>query len=82
MPRIERVSVCCQPQGLASGAFEVPGAVTVLFVVGRDAFGEGISMDTEHYGRLRKVLSVFGERLLYIELFKLPDRFVEEDMAF
>ena len=78
----------CQPRRLsgrvlrlAGGAFEDAGAVAVLFFVGRDAFREGISVDSEHYGRLRKVLLVFGECFLYVELLKLPDRFVQEDVA-
>ena len=57
-------------------------AVAVLFFVGGDAFGERVSVDSEHHRRLRQVLSVFCEGFLYIELLKLPDRLIQEDMTF
>lgn len=56
-------------------------AVPVLFFVGGDAFRQGVAVDSQHDGRLREMLFVPGEGLLYIELLKLADGFVEEDVA-
>lgn len=67
---------------LPGGALVGAGAVAVLLFVGGDAFGQRVSMDAEHDGRLGKVLFVPGEGLLYIELLKFPNRLVEEDVAF
>ena len=67
--------------GLPGGALVGTGAVAILLVVGSDAFCEGISMDSEHDGRLRQVLFVLRQRLLYIELLKLADGFVKEDVT-
>ena len=39
-------------------------------------------MNSEDDGRLREMLLVTGERLLYIELFKLAHRFIKKDVAF
>lgn len=58
------------------------GAVAVLLFVGGDAFGQRVPVDAEHDGRLREVLFVPRERLLYIELLKFSNRLVEEDVAF
>ena len=77
-----RLSTVEGKQGLACGALEGAVAVPVLFFVGGDAFGEGVSMDSEHHRGFREVLFVPGEGLLYIELLKLADGFVEEDMSF
>ena len=53
----------------------------VLVFVGGDAFGEGVAVDAEDGGRVREVLLVAREGLLYVELFKLAHRFVEKDVA-
>jgi hypothetical protein len=39
-------------------------------------------MDPQDDGRTREVLFVFCERFLYVELFELADRLVEEYVAF
>jgi len=66
---------------LTCGALLRAGAVAVLFFVSGDAFCEGISMDSEDDGRVRQVLFVLSQGLLYIELLKLANGFVQEDVT-
>ena len=73
--------ICFVRGTLPSDAFQDTGAVAILFVVGGDAFGQRVSVDSEHHGGLREVLFVLGERLLYVELLKLPDSLIQEDMS-
>ena len=54
----------------------------LLSFIGRDAFGEGVAVDAEDGGRVREMLFMTREGLLYIELLKLAYSLIEEDMAF
>src|SRR6185369_225794 len=53
----------------------------VLVFVRGDAFGEGVAVDAENGGRVRQMLFVAREGLLYIELLKLAERFIQKDVA-
>ena len=53
-------------RGLPRSAFEGAVAVAVLLLVGGDALGERIAMDSQDSGGLREMLFVTRERLLYI----------------
>ena len=53
----------------------------LLSFVGGDAFGEGVAVDAEDGSRVREVLFVTREGLLYVQLLKLAERLVQEDVA-
>src|SRR6266566_7328757 len=68
---------------LTSGAFDGgAGGCPLLSFVGGDAFGQSIAVDAENSGSFRQVLSMLGQRLLNIELFKFGECFVQKDLAF
>ena len=53
----------------------------LLAFISSDAFGEGVAVDAEDGGRVREMLFVAREGLLYIELLKLAERFIQKDVA-
>ena len=54
----------------------------LLSFIGRDAFGEGVAVDAQDGGRVREVLLVAREGLLYVELLEFADGLIQEDVAF
>ena len=57
------------------------GRCALFFVVGGDALGEGVSVDSQHFRCIRKMFSMPGESLLDIDLFKLRHRFIQQNLA-
>ena len=53
----------------------------LTFVCG-DAFSEGVAVNAEDRGRVREVLLVAREGLLYVELLEFADGLIQEDVAF
>jgi len=53
----------------------------LLAFISGDAFGEGVAMDAEDGGRVRKVLLVTREGLFYVELLKLAESLIQKDVA-
>lgn len=54
----------------------------VLSSISGDPFGEGVPMDAEDDGGVRKMLLVAREGFFDVELFKLADGLIQEDVAF
>ena len=46
-----------------------------------DPLGNGVAVDAEGLGRVRNALLVSGESFLNVELFKLVERLIQEDVA-
>jgi hypothetical protein len=53
----------------------------LLVFISGDAFGEGVAVDAEDGGRVREVLFVARESLLYIELLEFAESLIQKDVA-
>ncbi len=53
----------------------------LLFLIGGDALGKGVAVDTEDGGGVRDVLLVPRHGLLYVELFEFAEGFIQKDVA-
>lgn len=62
----------------------IPGARVVLAflcAVGIDAFGDGVSVNAERFGRMGNPLFIARECFLNVELLKLGQRLIKCDVA-